>query len=59
MKALAEPRKAITQESSGNIYTFFGKHKDDTRKDACLLEMDPIVTKLLKGESESRRAAAT
>ena len=34
---------------------FLGKPKDDLRKDARLMDLNAIINKLLKGNSESRR----
>ena len=55
MKSLAKPRKITIRGSNGQIYMFLGKPKDDLRKDARLMEMNSIINKLLKGNSESRR----
>ena len=55
MKSLAKPRKITIRGSDGQIYMFLGKPKDDLRKDARLMEMNSIINKLLKGNSESRR----
>ena len=55
MKSLAKPRKITIRGSNGQIYMFLGKLKDDLRKDARLMEMNSIINKLLKGNSESQR----
>ena len=55
MKSLAKPRKITIRGSNGQIYMFLGKPKDDLRKDARLMEMNSIINKLLKGNSESQR----
>ncbi|KAF8961112.1 hypothetical protein BDZ97DRAFT_1664899 [Flammula alnicola] len=55
MKSLARPRKITIRGSNGQIYMFLGKPKDDLRKDARLMDLNAIINKLLKGNSESRR----
>ena len=55
MRSLAKPRKITIQGSNGQIYMFLGKPKDDLRKDARLMDLNAIINKLLKGNSESRR----
>lgn len=55
MKSLAKPRKITIRGSNGQTYMFLGKPKDDLRKDARLMDLNAIINKLLKGNSESRR----
>lgn len=55
MKSLAKPRKITIKGSNGQVYMFLGKPKDDLRKDARLMDLNAIINKLLKGNSESRR----
>ena len=37
------------------MYMFLGKPRDDLRKDARLMDLNAIINKLLKGNSESRK----
>ncbi|CAA7258548.1 unnamed protein product [Cyclocybe aegerita] len=55
MRSLAKPRKISVRGSNGQVYTFLGKPKDDLRKDARLMDLNAIINKLLKRDSESRR----
>jgi hypothetical protein len=55
MRSLAKPRKITIRGSNGQIYMFLGKPKDDLRKDARLMDLNGIINKLLKANSESRR----
>jgi serine/threonine-protein kinase ATR len=55
MKSLAKPRKITIRGSNGQTYMFLGKPKDDLRKDARLMDLNAIINKLLKGNSESRK----
>ncbi|KAJ3516810.1 hypothetical protein NLJ89_g892 [Agrocybe chaxingu] len=55
MRSLAKPRKISIRGSNGQVYTFLGKPKDDLRKDARLMDLNAIINKLLKRDSQSRR----
>jgi len=55
MKSLAKPRKITVRGSNGQTYMFLGKPRDDLRKDARLMDLNAIINKLLKGNSESRK----
>lgn len=55
MKSLARPKKLALKGSDGQIYMFLGKPKDDLRKDARLMDLNAIINKLLKANTESRR----
>jgi serine/threonine-protein kinase ATR len=55
MRSLAKPRKVTIRGSDGNIYMFLGKPKDDLRKDARLMDLNSIINKILKANSDSRR----
>ncbi|KDR84098.1 hypothetical protein GALMADRAFT_219929 [Galerina marginata CBS 339.88] len=55
MRSVARPRKITIKGSNGSIYMFLGKPKDDLRKDARMMDLNSIINKLLKGNSESRR----
>ncbi|KAK7033561.1 hypothetical protein VNI00_012785 [Paramarasmius palmivorus] len=55
MRSLAKPRKLTLLGSNGQTYMFLAKPKDDLRKDARLMDLNSIINKLLKGNSESRR----
>jgi len=50
MKLLAKPRKITIRDSNGQIYMFLWKPKD-----ARLMDLNAIINKLLKGNSESRK----
>ena len=55
MRSLAKPRKITIRGSNGQTYMFLGKPRDDLRKDARLMDLNAIINKLLKGNSESRK----
>ena len=55
MKSLARPKKLALKGSDGQTYMFLGKPKDDLRKDARLMDLNAIINKLLKANTESRR----
>jgi hypothetical protein len=55
MKSLAKPRKVTVKGNDGQIYMFLGKPKDDLRKDARLMDLNAIINKILKANSDSRR----
>lgn len=55
MRSLARPRKITIRGTNGQTYMFLGKPKDDLRKDARLMDLNAIINKLLKGNSESRK----
>ncbi len=55
MKSLIKPRKLTIKGSDGQSYMFLGKPKDDLRKDARVMDLNSIINKLLKKNSESRK----
>ncbi|KXN89480.1 Protein kinase rad3 [Leucoagaricus sp. SymC.cos] len=55
MRSLAKPRKISIRGTDDQTYMFLGKPKDDLRKDARLMELNSIINKLLKANSESRK----
>lgn len=55
MSSLAAPKKIGIYGNDGKLYSFLGKPKDDLRKDARIMELDAIINKFLKADSESRR----
>lgn len=55
MRSLAKPRKVTIKGDDGHVYMFLGKPKDDLRKDARLMDLNAIINKILKANSDSRR----
>ncbi len=51
----AQPKKIEIKGSNEEKYKFLAKSKDDLRKDARLMDLDAILNKLLKADSEARR----
>lgn len=51
----AKPKKIAIRGDNGKFYKFLAKSKDDLRKDARLMDLDAILNKLLKADSEARR----
>ncbi|KAJ3556801.1 hypothetical protein NM688_g1817 [Phlebia brevispora] len=55
MTSLAQPKKFVIFGSDGRKYRFLAKPKDDLRKDARLMDLDAMINKFLKSDSDSRR----
>jgi serine/threonine-protein kinase ATR len=55
LPSLQRPKKITIEGSDGKSYIFLCKSDDDLRKDSRLMEINSIINKLLKKDSESRK----
>ena len=55
MPSLQRPRKFAILGTDGNVYNFLAKPEDDLRKDSRLMEVNCIVNRLFKKDTEARK----
>lgn len=55
MPSLQRPRKFAILGTDGCVYNFLAKPEDDMRKDSRLMEVNGIVNRLFKKDTEARK----